>query len=163
MITESEGYKRIRSGIDRNATKWGNGHDYEGKLAWIVERAQHYADMTGLDASDILNAWEKQRDYWYMNFYQDAKQPRIDAGVRVFETQEALREAVGTAGFRCPACSGVSKSPYACDSGIVRDGKPCDWKSYGLFGTLGKGCSIFVKDKMVVDTVFMPLAFEVAS
>lgn len=43
-----------------------------------VERACHYAEKTGLSASDILDAWERGRDYWYMNFYQDGNQKGLD-------------------------------------------------------------------------------------
>ncbi|MBM7717642.1 hypothetical protein MXL46_11600 [Heyndrickxia sporothermodurans] len=60
------------------------------KFNWIIERAEHYAQKTGLDTDEILNAWEEQRNYSWENFYQEANQPEIKAdNVKVFNTLEA--------------------------------------------------------------------------
>ncbi len=166
-ITECEAYKKLISAVEADRQKWPGVHNYLGKLAWVLDRAKHYAEKTGLDACDILNSWEKERSYWYMNFYQDANQPLIEDGkVRVFETLDELHTSIGENGFRCPFCGGVSKSPYECDSGIkVGEGKSamvCDWKSYGLFRCMGKGIYIFVKSEMRGDHIFMPVSYEEA-
>jgi len=42
----------------------------------------------------------------------------------------------------------------------MENGKPCDWKVYGLFKDLGKGVYIFVKEKMRGETIFKPIAWE---
>jgi hypothetical protein len=42
----------------------------------------------------------------------------------------------------------------------VGKGKTCDWKAYGLFGTLGKGISVFVKKEIRIETIFMPVSWE---
>ena len=137
-------------------------HKYCDKFKWAIDRAMHYAEKTGISPTDILDAWESQRDYWYMNFYQESKQPKINNdAVRVFDTIDDLRFSMGDQGFRCPACKGIASSPYECDSGLeISKGKICDWKSYGLLGTLGKGVSVFVKEKIAVQTIFMPIAWE---
>lgn len=171
MIEESAGYKSLLAAVEKDYAgdrRFQEGHppfhNYRAKLDWAVERAKAYGVALNMDPAKILDAWEDKRDYWYMNYYQDAKQPLIEDGVRVFETSEDLRASVGDAGFRCPACSGVSKSPYECTSGLVtgkgKSKKVCDWKSYGLFGSLGKGAKIFVKANLAGDTVFMPIAWE---
>lgn len=159
------GYVRLIAAVEhdekQDSRHW---HDYRGKLAWIVARAKHYAEKTGLTAEAILDAWEGQRDYWYMNYYQDANQPLIkDGKARVFETLADLQASIGTSGFRCPACAGVSRSPYECTSGKVTHGKTCDWKVYGLLGHLGKGVSVYVKEKLQGESIFMPVAWEKAS
>ena len=167
-ITQSEGYRSLRAAVDKDYAKdraYQEGgrpfHDYEAKLAWTAERAEHYGEALGMDPADVLNAWEKGRDYWYMNYYQDANQPKIDADhVRVFDTVEQLKESIGGPRFRCPACGGISSDAYTCDSGNERDGKPCDWKAYGLFGTLGKGSFVYVKEKLAGHSIFMPVAWE---
>jgi hypothetical protein len=167
-ITQCEGYKSLRAAVnkdyaeDRDYQKGGRPfHDYEAKLKWTVERAQHYGEVLGIDPAEILNAWEKGRDYWYMNYYQDAKQPKIDAEhVRVFDTVDQLKDSIAGPRFRCPACGGISSDAYTCDSGNERDGKPCDWKAYGLFGTLGKGSFVYVKEKLAGQSIFMPVAWE---
>jgi hypothetical protein len=167
-ITECDGYKSLRAAVDkdyagdRNFQKGGRPfHDYEEKLNWTVERAQHYGGALSMEPAEILDAWEKSRDYWYMNYYQDAKQPKIGSGhVRVFGTVEELKASIAAPRFRCPACEGVSSDASTCDSGIVRDGKPCDWKAYGLFGTLGKGAFVYVKEQLAGQSIFMPVAWE---
>jgi hypothetical protein len=160
-MAASAGYQKLLAAVEKDDAQERKSHDYRGKLNWVIDRANHYAEAAGLAAHDILNAWEERRDYWYMNYYQDAKQPKIEGGkVRVFDTNESAIASIGNAGFRCPSCSGVSKNPYTCDTGISKDGKVCDWKSYGLFGTLGKGATAFVKETMQVSEFFMPVAWE---
>lgn len=158
-----EGYKKLLAAVEHDEKTGHNFHNYRDKLAWIVARANQYAAATGLKAEDILDAWEKDRDYWYMNYYQPANQPDIKSSrVRVFDTIEALRDSIGRDGFRCPLCNHVSKSPYECDSGVKVEGVKggiCDWKVYGLFGDMGKGVTVFVKEKLAVQNLFMPLAW----
>jgi hypothetical protein len=161
-ITLCAGYQKLLQAVERDEQKAPHFHDYRATLRWVVERAQHYAEKTGLGADEILNAWEQRRDYWYMNYYQDCNQPLLGDGAgRVFETQDALLQAIGKQGFRCPACGGVSRSPYKCDSGAeMAKGKVCNWNVGGLFKDLGKGVFVFAKDQMRGERIFMPLAWE---
>lgn len=164
-LEESEGYSKLLAAVVKDEGPAGTKqfHDYRGKLAWVVSRAKHYAEKTGLPAADILNAWEQRRNYWYMNYYQDCNQPEIKAdSVRIFDTAESMRAAIGEQGFRCPCCDHVSRSPYECDSGVKVDGQPCNWKVYGLFGHMGKGTHVFVKEAMRGENIFMPVAWEPA-
>lgn len=152
--------KAVQFDIDKKRTFSTEAQLWE-KYDWVIKRAEHYAEKTGLHPDEILNAWEEQRDYWYQNYYQEANQPEITADtVRVFENVEELLNSIGDQGFRCPSCEGVSKKPYSCSSGVEINGKVCDWKAYGLFGTLGKGITVFVKDKVRIETIFMPIAWE---
>lgn len=161
-ITECEGYKKLLASVEKDETRRPGDHDYRGKLAWVLERAKHYAEITGLEASDILDAWEKERGYWYMNYYQDSQQPPLtNKDVRIFDAQIDFENSVGKAGFRCPMCEGISRSPYECTSGKeMRKGVICDWKSYGLFTTLDKGVFVFFKDAMRGQNIFMPIEWE---
>lgn len=141
-------------------------HAYCDKFKWIIDRAKHYAEKLGLKWEDVLNSWEADRSYWYMNYYQDSNQPEIKGDkVRVFDTVEGMLESVGLKkGFRCPRCGGVSKNPYQCTSGLeMSKGKICDWKVYGLFGDLGKGVFVYCKDKLIGEYIFMPVAWEIDS
>jgi len=137
-------------------------HKYCDKFKWVIDRAKHYAEKTGLNWEDILDSWEEDRNYWYMNYYQDCKQPEINSNkVYVFETVDDMLKSVGDREFRCPACGGISTDPYECNSGKeMSKGKICDWKVYGLFGDMGKGAYIFCKDKLKGQTIFMPIAWE---
>lgn len=156
------GYQSLRSAILADVRSGWSEEERMKKLHFAVDRAAHYAEKTGLSASEILDAWESRRNYWYVNYYQDANQPLIAAEkVRVFETPEALGKSVGTSGFRCPNCKGVSRSPYECDSGLPTDSLPvCNWKVYGLFRDLGHGVHVFVKSELRGELIFFPVAWE---
>lgn len=184
--TETElvtGYEKLRAAVERDCNDEGhcgcfnpngcnvmhqrkNGkycpNAYCDKFKWVIDRAKHYSEKLGLNWKDILNSWENQRDYWYMNYYQEAHQPKIEGNnVRVFETVDEMLASIVEMKFRCPACGGISTDPYACNSGLeIKKGKICDWKAYGLFGTLGKGVTVYCKDKLRSETIFMPVAWE---
>lgn len=137
------------------------GHKYCDKFKWVIDRANHYGEKLDLNWEDVLDSWEENRSYWYMNYYQDANQPEIKGDkVRVFETVEDLHKSIGSKGFRCPSCGGISKNPYECNSELEVDGKACNWKVYGLFGHLGKGVFVYVKDKLSGEDLFMPISWE---
>ncbi|WP_196602106.1 hypothetical protein [Pectinatus frisingensis] len=137
-------------------------HQYCNKFKWVIDRAKHYEEKTGISWERILNSWEENRDYWYMNYYQDCNQPLIQGDkVKVFDTVDDAVKSFKDMGFRCPICGGISKNPYECDSGKkMSKNKICDWKVYGLLGDLGKGVYIFCKDKCKGQTIFMPVAWE---
>ena len=87
-------------------------HKYCDKFKWVIERAKHYAEKTGLPWESIRDSWEEHRNYWYMNYYQEANQPEIKSDkVRVFESGQDGREAVKDVRFQCPHCSGISGDP----------------------------------------------------
>ena len=170
-IETSEGYLALHTACANSKGTYPDDKSRFAKLAWAVERAQHYAEKTGLSAGDILTAWERQRNYWHQNYYQDAKQPRIHGdAVRIFQSRSDLLAAIGDDGFRCPYCHGISTDPYECNSGemvdLINDSPDqaiCNWKSYGLFRDLGKGTFVFVKDLMKIDSFFMPVAWTTNS
>lgn len=157
--------------------KWGDtvckcvskcGHKYCDQFKWIIDRAKHYAEKTGLEWEEILDSWMEDCNYWYMNYFQDCNQPEIkNDTVKVFETTEDMLNAVGERKFRCPSCGGISTDPYECNSGKEiskatknKQAKICDWKVYGLFKDLGKGVYIYCKDKKKGQTIFMPISWE---
>lgn len=178
----TEGYEKLKSAVERDCNERNhcgcfnpNGcdkpnarvgnkscfHKYCDTFKWAIDRAKHYSEKTGIPVEEILTAWENNRDYWYMNYYQDANQPEIKGdNVRVFNTVDELLESIGEKKFRCPACNGISTNPYACNSGEKVSGKTCDWKVYGLLGDLGKGAYVFVKDRVKIENIFMPLSWE---
>lgn len=107
--------------------------EYCDKFRWVVDRAKHYESKLDIPWMEILKGWEDDRDYWFLNYYQEADQPLIDnKDVFVFDTIDDLYEKCGNK-FICPACKGISTDPYECNSDKKIKGKKCDWKSYGLF------------------------------
>ena len=159
------GREKLLADVKRDIEKKGSLRSEKELMEhfeWVTARAEHYAEKTGLTADQVLDAWEENRNYWYLNYYQEANQPKIEGDkVHVFDTVDDFRASVTDQGFRCPSCKGVSKDPQECTSGIVRkDGKTCDWKSYGLFGAMGEGATIFLKDAVRVVEIFNPIAWE---
>lgn len=135
---------------------------------FIKVRFTEYAERLSLPVDRLIQSAEKNRGYSAINYYQEAVFPRITDKIKIFETSEELRAVVGNEGFRCPACNGVSKDAYECDTGLpmkTRSGR-CDWKSYGLFGTLGRGFTCIVREhfaeKPIPHHSFMPIAMEKA-
>ncbi len=132
----------------------------------ILEVADNYSNVLGLTKLEVIKAIEDKRTYSSINYYQKANFPKLKDDVIVYENQKELHEKIQPKrGFRCPSCGGISKDPYTCDSGEKNsDGKICDWKAYGLFGTMGKGLRFTVKDMFLenprVDEIFMPIHLE---
>lgn len=157
------GYQKLKESVERDIEKRNMAAtECWDKFNWIIDRAKHYEEKLGVKWEDVLDSWEKDRNYWYMNYYQDCNQPKIEAGkVRVFETTNDLIKSVGDKKFRCPACGGVSTNPYECDSGLeIGKNKICDWKVYGFFKDLGKGIFVYCKDELKGETIFMPVEWE---
>lgn len=50
-------------------------HKYCDKYKWVIDRAKIYAEKTGRTYEEVVEIWESNRTYWYMNFYQDCNQP----------------------------------------------------------------------------------------
>ncbi|GGN54943.1 hypothetical protein [Oceanobacillus indicireducens] len=161
-LEKCEGYLKLRKLADENIEHGWEDYRVNPKFDWVIERAKHYSDKLSVPINDILNSWVDGCDYSFMNYFQDANQPEINADkVRVFETIEDMLQAIGDKEFRCPSCDGVSTNPYSCNSGEeMSEGKICDWKVYGLFGDLGKGVHVYIKNKLKGEDIFMPLSWE---
>ena len=50
-------------------------HKYCDKYKWVIDRANHYAEKTGRSFEYVIEVWESNRTYWYLNYYQDCNQP----------------------------------------------------------------------------------------
>ena len=155
------GYEKLKKEVERDIEE-GQGKRCMDKFNWIIERAKHYGEKLGLNWDDVLNSWEEDRKYWYMNYYQECNQPMLKGdNVRIFETVEEMIESIGNKRFRCPACGGISTNPYKCNSGLeISKGKVCDWNVNGLLGDLGEGVNVYCKDKLKGETIFIPIAWE---
>lgn len=132
-----------------------------GEVQAVLDRVlPKYAAALGLTQEEVLAAIEAKRNVTAPNYYQDANFPKME-GVLVFDTPAAFLAAYPSRQYVCPSCRGISGNPYSCDAGTVRDGKTCNWKAYGLFGTMGKGLRVAVKSTFIdsprVYEIFMPV------
>ena len=135
----------------------GHKCEYCEKFKWVIDRAKHYAEKTGLSVKEVLESWEEHRSYWFLNYYQDCNQPELKGETVFFASVEEWRKSVGDKGFRCPMCGGVSTDPCECNSGLpMKNGKTCDWKTYGF---IPSGISVyFVKERRNA-RIFKPIAW----
>lgn len=160
-------YESLLAGIAESARKSWPGKEGERRAAHVIElieaKAPVYAAAFGIDKSELLALWEEQRSVNAVNHYQESKLPDL-TDVRIYDSREAFMAAVPSGKFRCPACNGESTDPQECNSGLKADGETCNWKSYGFFGTLGKGVNVLIKEWKLQRTVpleiFMPVDFE---
>ena len=109
---------------------------------------------------DILISIEGRRDYNARNYYQRAKFPLIE-DIDVYDTMQDFKNKFPSGKFICPACEHISTDPETCNSGKeISKGKICDWKSWGLFGTAGKGYKFIIKNdflnRPIVWDIFKP-------
>lgn len=152
----------------------GRAEEWKEKVRWALVRAQQYADRLGVDREKVLEGWEERRDYWYVNFYQEANQPDL-SGREVVTLAEWEAEGERLYGkerldwrFRCPACGHVQtprefkaagQSPHAaylnCASRFGLGGRQdCKWTIGGLLKVGGR---------YVIDDRYCPrLIFEFA-
>lgn len=115
------------------------------EFRWVIDRAKHYSHYLDVPVETIIEKWENNRNYWYVNYYQDSNFPKLTRyDVKVFETTAELKHYIETHKYRCSRCGGITTNPLACNSGVmVGPGKKCNWLTYGLFRADG----IFVVDK----------------
>lgn len=128
-------------------------HDYCGKYKWIVERAHHYAEKTGKTVDEVIDIWEDDRSYWYMNYYQDSNQPLLSSS-SIMRYEDWIAELKARFGedskkwaFKCPNCGNIQSPQDFIDNGLEEHkdhayfncigrymkGKGCDWTLGGLF------------------------------
>lgn len=89
-------------------------HKYCDKYKWILDRAEEYAEVLGISRDEVLNGWEKHRDYWYMNYYQDSKQPSLKGEQNIMKVDDWMEELKSRFGddfdnfkFVCPSCGHI--------------------------------------------------------
>ena len=165
---DMSGYEKLKASVIKDCSQKGDCrtfnpegcdkehctcfHRYCDKFKWVIDRAKLYAEKTGLRWEDILSGWEKNRTYWYMNYYQDCNQPGFENGdeVRVFETLEDVKASFKGKGFRCPTCKKISEDPCTCTH--------CGWSVHGLIPC--ESVYAFAKDKVAIYNIFRPVAWR---
>lgn len=160
-------YEEMRANLRQQALdSWAGSLGEERAAAldeFLDKKLVEYSRVLKISKPKLLRALETQRNYTAINYYQEANFPSLD-GVLVLPSKKAFKALAKRPEFRCPSCEQISKNPYECDTGHVTDGKTCDWKSFGLFGTMGKGLRVIVRRRFlthaVVHEIFMPVAME---
>ena len=120
-------------------------HKWCDKYAWVIKRAKMYAEKTDQTWEEVLKGWESNRNYWYMNYYQECHQPELGELCRVYEDIEECRKALRGQRFECPHCKKMVSDPETCPE--------CDWKSWGLFSS---PYHVYLKKEGQVIPIFRP-------
>lgn len=151
----------------RESWAGNEGQQRAARVDALLERLlPEYSAAFDIPQDELLLVIEASRKVSAVNFYQDSNFPSLK-DVTVFKTAGDFRMAYPSGKFICPACGGHSNSPSDCDTGLVRDKRVCDWKAYGLFGTMGKGMRLVVQDQFMrapgVLEIFMPVESTTAT
>lgn len=136
---------------------------------FLREMLANYSAVLGIPQPDLLAAFEKRRSYSAINYYQRANFPSLDK-VTLLKDLAEFKQRYPSGRYICPLCGGESTNAYECNTGrSVGQGNAkqiCNWKSYGLFRTAGKGMRIVLLDGFLenpkVQDIFMPLEAVVA-
>lgn len=164
-MIEQEVLQELEEKLKNAYEHWGFERMQPTKV-FILERSKQWETVTKIPYYEIISRWLDNCSYSMINYFQETNQPALDNKTKIFNTIDDFHNSVGEKGFRCPYCGGVSSHPYECNSGLMvklsnKKGKhPCNWKAYGLFGTIGKGSFVFVKEGLNYSNIFMPIAWE---
>lgn len=125
-------------------------HKYCDKYKWVLDRAAHYAEKCGKTSEEVIEIWEKDRSYWYMNYYQECNQPLLTSEKIVLyedwknELESRFGKNPNKWAFVCPSCGHIQTkedfiaagkedgSPYYNCIGRYKSGVGCDWTLGGL-------------------------------
>jgi len=130
---------------------------------FISDRIPEYAILLNTSLSEALDIVAKARRVNYANWFQDGNIPTLK-DVSIFETKAHFQSTFSSGNSICPACSGISTNYRVCNSGVIIKKKICDWKAFGLFGTLNKGVKILIKENAVnfpsPVSIFKPIEYD---
>lgn len=83
-FSKTDGYKSLKAAYMRDVKKAGNErrpmHSKEElykHFQWVINRCVHYAHALNKKPWEVLDKWELKRDYWWLNSYQESRQPKI--------------------------------------------------------------------------------------
>lgn len=101
-------------------------HRYCDKFKWVIDRAKQYGEKLGVPWAQVLDSWEADRTYWYMNYYQECNQPSIvSERVRVFDTVDDLRAAIGKRASAAPAAEASAPHPMSATAASSEATRRC--------------------------------------
>jgi hypothetical protein len=120
-------------------------HKYCNKYKWVLDRAAHYAEKTGKTIDEIMQVWETDRSYWYMNYYQECNQPLLtgDNVMMYHDWVSELKKRFGNDSkqwaFVCPACGNTQTIQDFIDLKIENPQDKVFFSCIGRY-TITKGC-----------------------
>jgi len=78
LLAQTPGYKSLKAAYTHDIQKeWQNKAELYKKFRWVIDRAKHHAHHKNISVSTMLDFWEGNRTYWWLNYYQDSNQPKL--------------------------------------------------------------------------------------
>lgn len=120
-------------------------HDYCGKYKWVLDRAKHYSEHTGKSLEEVMQIWETDRTYSYMNYYQECNQPLLNSEsiINYEDWISELKKRFGNDSkkwaFKCPSCGNTQTTKDFIDNGIDTPEKKVYFSCIGRY-VKGRGC-----------------------
>ena len=109
-LAKTDGYKSlkaayIKSVMDAEKSR-ARGHrpmrdkaEFLELFNWVIARAKHYAHHTSKPIDTVLTEWESKRDYWWLNYYQDCRQPKFHSNSKKPISMGGMRKLITLDGF----------------------------------------------------------------
>lgn len=107
-VSQSEGYKSLKAAYEHDVQRnnkdmlrgfnpMRNKDEFYRKFKWVIARALHYANYWNQGnlteaLIHVLNAWELRRSYWWLNYYQNCNQPKLNHTCPSVTTKINLRK-----------------------------------------------------------------------
>lgn len=86
-VSQSVGYRSLKKAYIKDVVDAAkHKHPMRKKqeflklFGWVIARAKHYSVRTGATFESVLEHMEKGRDYWWLNYYQGSRQPKLPSG-----------------------------------------------------------------------------------
>lgn len=164
--------EQIGNEIGKN---WGGERGEKDRIeknTFIEQKLSQYSERLGMDRLSILRAFERARNVNCMNWYQECHLPNLEKVEVIVKDGKEFLARFPSKKFICPFCQGETSDPQECNSGLmvknIKGGKKtvCNWKSYGLFGTMGKGVQVLIIDDFLagvgqVHDIFRPIELPI--
>jgi len=87
VVAQSKGYRSLKAAYTHDVMEAARCKNPIRKKAeflklfqWVICRAQHYAVRLNQPIEHVLDAWEAKRNYWWLNYYGDSRQPKLPSG-----------------------------------------------------------------------------------
>ncbi len=87
-LATTPGYRSLKAAYIHDVKKSAKSdRPLRGKIEflklfnWVICRAKHYSYRMQIPIEQVLNNWEKDRTYWWLNYYQDARQSKLSKSV----------------------------------------------------------------------------------
>lgn len=78
-VCKSSGYLSLKEKVRHDLEKKHRSKkELQEQFRWVISRAIHYSYRLNKPIQDILNEWESKCNHWWLNYYQNNNQPKLN-------------------------------------------------------------------------------------